>query len=96
MKEKTLLALILCLTHDGTPIFSGNYDPAAIGAFMDDVHSYLDGACTLLISTSNFQTQIHIPGSEFRGDDFTGGQLYDFDGTWEERFAQYRENHANN
>lgn len=75
----------------GAPIFTGDYDPAAIGAFMDDVHSYLEGDCDLLISTQNFNTVVFGDGAEFRGDDFTGGELYDYDGTWEERFAWYRD-----
>lgn len=75
----------------GSPIFSGEYDPAAIGAFMDDVHSYLDGDCTLLVSTQDGDLLMNIPGSDYRGDDFTGGELYDYGGTWEERFIWYRE-----
>lgn len=75
----------------GAPHFTGDYDPAAIGAFMDDVHSYLEGDCDLLISTQDFNTIVFGSGAEFRGDDFTGGELYSYDGTWEERFAWYRE-----
>lgn len=74
-----------------TPIFTDGYDPAAIGAFMDDVHGYLEGDCDLLISTQDFNTVVFGSGTDFRGDDFTGGELYAYDGTWEERFIHYRE-----
>ena len=74
----------------GSPIYSGDYDPAAVGAFMDDVHSYLDGDCTLLLSTDGSGPLTGGSGSDYRGDDFTGGELYAYDGTWEERFIRYR------
>jgi len=74
----------------GSPIFTGNYDPAAIGAFMDDVHTYLDGECTLLISTQGGKLLTNIPGRDYRGDDILDA-LYAVDGTWEERFIRFRE-----
>lgn len=73
----------------GSPIFTGNYDPAAIGAFMDDVHTYLDGDCILLISTEDGILAKNIPGRDYRGDDLWG--LYEREGTWEERFRRFRE-----
>ena len=74
-----------------SPMFTGEYDPAAIGAFMDVAHGYLDGDCTLLLSTDGSGPLTGGPGADYRGDDFTGGELYAYDGTWEERFIWYRE-----
>lgn len=70
----------------GSPVFTGEYDPAAIGAFMDDVHTYLDQSM-LLVSTQNGELLTDIPGSDYRSD--IG--LYQYEGTWEERFIRYRE-----
>lgn len=75
----------------GTLHFTGNYDPTAIGAFMDDVHTYLDGDCMTLLSTDGSGGLTDAPGSDYRGDDFTGGELYAYDGTWEERFRWFQE-----
>ena len=74
----------------GSPIFTGEYDPAAIGAFMDDVHAYLDQS-VLLISTQHGRTTVGGAGADYRGDGFFDEALYSYDGTWEERFARYRE-----
>jgi hypothetical protein len=74
-----------------SPTFTGEYDPVAIGAFMDEVHSYLEGDCTLLLSTDGSGALTGTSGADYRGDDLTGGELYAYDGTWEERFVWYRE-----
>ena len=70
----------------GSPVFTGEYDPTAIGAFMDDVHTYLDQS-TLLVSTQDGELLMNIPGSDYQRDI----ALYYYDGTWEERFIHYRE-----
>ena len=73
----------------GAPIFTGEYDPAAIGAFMEDVHTYLDQS-VLLISTQHGRMTVGGSGADYRGDGFFDESLYAYEGTWEERFIRYR------
>jgi len=74
----------------GSPIFTGEYDPVAIGAFMDEVHTYLDQS-TLLISTQHGRMTVGGSGADYRGDGFFDESLYAYEGTWEERVIRHRE-----
>ena len=65
-----------------------DFDPAAIAAFLEEVHGYLD-ASTLLLSTEGGEYASGGSGADFRGDDFSG-TLYDTPGTWLERVQAAR------
>lgn len=66
------------------------YDPAAIAAFLREVHGYLDQS-TLLFSTEGGSPQKNLPGAEFWADDFTGGALRD-SSDWERTLREFEEN----
>ena len=67
-----------------------NYDPAAIAAFLREVHGYLDQS-TLLFSTEGGIPRKNQPGAEFWADDFTGGALRD-SGDWERTLREFEKN----
>lgn len=66
------------------------YDPAAIAAFLREVHGYLDES-TLLFSTEDGSPQKNLPGAEFWADDFTGGALRG-SSDWEQTLREFEEN----
>ena len=68
------------------------YDPAAIAAFLREVHGYLDGS-TLLFSTEGGSPQKNLPGTEFWADDYTGGALRE-SSDWEQTLREFAENAA--
>lgn len=76
-----------------SPTLNGSFDPAAIAAFLEEVHGYLDGS-TLLLSTEGGAFRTGGSGAEFREDfKFWDDQFcpYDEEMTLEENLRNYAE-----